>query len=132
MQPVEDRLDGRRDARAVVLLRRGPRPLMEGSLNTPEPDCTSHCRFNEVGQGLAFFEHRLKLGSELGLDSDLGDDGRLHAGRVLRLSYGRNASNFPTGGAAGASTVDGMMDSFRAADLDPATGCNRSLANLSR
>jgi hypothetical protein len=36
---------------------------MEGSLNPPERDCSSHCCFNEVGQGLALFEHRLKLGS---------------------------------------------------------------------
>ena len=48
---------------------------MEGGLNASEGNGVSNRRFDEVGQGFALPENGLKLGTQLWLDADLGDNG---------------------------------------------------------
>jgi hypothetical protein len=59
-------------------------------LDAPESDGVSHCGLDEVGQSFTLPEYGLEFSAQLWLDADLGYDGRLHPGSVLRLSYARN------------------------------------------
>ena len=63
---------------------------MEGGLNASEGNGVSNRRFDEVGLGFAVPEYGLKLGTQLWLDADLGNNGRLHLSNVSHLGYVRN------------------------------------------
>ena len=60
---------------------------VECSLYATEGDGASHRSLDELGQGLALPEDGLEFGAQLGLDADLGNDGCLDAGSVLRVGY---------------------------------------------
>ncbi len=71
----------------MVLDRSSLRSRVEVGLHAPEGNRVSHRRFDEVGQGLALFEHQLQFGSKFPLDADLWDDSVFHGVSVLRMSY---------------------------------------------
>jgi hypothetical protein len=50
-------------------------------------DGATHRCLDEFGQGLTRQEHRVKIGSQLWLDSDLGDDSGLHGTNVVQAHY---------------------------------------------
>jgi hypothetical protein len=57
----------------------------ELSLHAPVVHRLAHGGFQEVGQRFAFAQHCLEIGSQLGLNAHLREDGGLHSGSVLRM-----------------------------------------------
>jgi hypothetical protein len=87
LESLKHRLDRHRYACLVISLGRCLRTRVECSLYATEGDGASYRSLDELGQGLALPEDGLEFGAQLGLDADLGNDGCLHAGSVLRVGY---------------------------------------------
>jgi hypothetical protein len=63
---------------------------MESGLDASECNRVSHRCLDELGQCFPWLEHGLKFSAQLWLDANLGYDGGLHAGSVLRMGYADN------------------------------------------
>ncbi len=63
---------------------------MELRLHAPERDGVSHGYFDKFSQRFTMPEYRFEISAQLGLNSNLGDDGGFHESSVLLLRYRRN------------------------------------------
>jgi hypothetical protein len=61
--------------------------LMKARPYAPELHSAAHGGLDELGKGLVHLQHGFELGAQRRLDTDLGNDGGLHASSVLHLRY---------------------------------------------
>jgi hypothetical protein len=59
----------------------------EVSLDAPVLDSVAHGNLDEVGQCFAREKYSVKAGTQLGLDTDLGDDSVFHGVNVVHTHY---------------------------------------------
>jgi len=59
---------------------------MKARLHAPERHGAAHGCLDEPGEGLAILQHGFKLGTQVRLDTDLGDDGGLHGEECIAFA----------------------------------------------